>query len=102
MPFALDQFSVDHLAPGTMSALMAVIGICLVASAVRFALGPTLHDRLAAIEALTLCLLAGVAGWGIITETLWFFDAVLVLAIVGFLSTVALARFAEQGDLRDY
>jgi multisubunit Na+/H+ antiporter MnhF subunit len=75
--------------------LMGALGLCLVLVFARFALGPTQLDRLAAFEAATLILacLAGLVGLWV--GTIWFFDFILMLSLVGFLSTIAVANFIE-------
>ena len=60
--------------------VFAAAGLALL----RLALGPTLADRVVALR----------SGDGA------FLDVALVLALVGFLATVALARFAERQVIR--
>jgi len=92
----------DSLIPLTGGLAMAgVVAICLVMGLVRFFLGPTQHDRLAAMETLTVVLLAGVGVLTLLHGALWYFDIILVVSVVGFLSTVAYAKFLESGDLTD-
>lgn len=75
--------------------LIGALGFCLILVFARFVLGPTQLDRLAAFEAATLVLvcLAGLVGLWL--ETVWFFDFILMLSLVGFLSTVAVANYIE-------
>lgn len=81
-------------------AVPAALGVAMVLLAIRFVLGPTAHDRLVAAESFTVVLLAMFATMSLLTGTLWYFDVVLVLALMGFLSTVAIARYLEDGDIR--
>jgi multicomponent Na+:H+ antiporter subunit F len=81
--------------------MAAVVVICLVMGFVRFYLGPTQHDRLAAIETLTVLLLAAFGVLTLLHGTLWYLDIILVVSVVGFLSTVAYAKFLERGDIMD-
>ncbi|MCA9414307.1 MAG: cation:proton antiporter [Candidatus Omnitrophica bacterium] len=80
--------------------LMGGLGVCLGLLFVRFVLGPTQLDRLAAFEASTLVVLCFAALVGLQLRTVWFFDFILVLSLVGFLSTLAVAHYIE-GDEND-
>lgn len=75
--------------------LIGAVGVCLLLVFVRFVLGPTQLDRLAAFEAATLVLLCLAGLVGLWVESVWFFDFILVLSLVGFLSTVAVANYIE-------
>ncbi len=66
----------------------------------RLALGPTLPDRVVALDMMTLAIVAFCALAAIRTGDAAFLDVALVLALVGFLATVALARFAERQNMR--
>lgn len=78
--------------------------LCIVASVVlafiRLIKGPSLQDRVVALDFMTVAIVAfcGLAAirYGIPA----FLDVALVLALVGFLATVALARFAERNTER--
>jgi multisubunit Na+/H+ antiporter MnhF subunit len=81
--------------------LIGALVVCLVLVFVRFVLGPTQLDRLAAFEAATLVLLCLAGLVGLWVETVWFFDFILVLSLVGFLSTVAVANYIEGSENDD-
>jgi multicomponent Na+:H+ antiporter subunit F len=66
---------------------------CLVVRAVR---GPSLADRLVAIDALVATMVAAILLHSIRTDTAWFLDVAVVVALVGFVGTVAGARFVER------
>jgi multicomponent Na+:H+ antiporter subunit F len=66
----------------------------------RLAIGPSLPDRVVALDMMTLAIVAFCALEAIRTGDSTFLDVALVLALVGFLATVALARFAERQILR--
>ncbi|MDX2176663.1 MAG: monovalent cation/H+ antiporter complex subunit F [Candidatus Sumerlaeia bacterium] len=86
------------------AAVLAVIGLLalsLVLVVVRFVKGPTAPDRLAAFEAFTLILLCIITIYGLFLGTAWFMDVVLVISLLGFLSTIAVAKYIEQGSIND-
>lgn len=68
---------------------------------VRLALGPTLPDRVVALDQMTVSIVAFCGLAAIWSEDAAFLDVALVLALVGFLATAALARFAERAVIRD-
>lgn len=76
------------------SAVMVLLS--LVITFVRLFIGPSLADRVVALDQMTVTIIAvcGVAAVG--TGVFALLDVALVLALVGFLATVALARFAER------
>jgi multicomponent Na+:H+ antiporter subunit F len=78
----------------------ALVG-CGVLVFIRFLLGPTHLDRLAAFESAALVGLCLVALYAIWNGSPWFFDLILVFSLVGFLSTVAVACFIEGWEDSD-
>lgn len=67
---------------------------------VRLIRGPSLPDRVVALDMMTVCIVAFCGLAAIRYEEKAFLDVALVLALVGFLATVALARFAERNTMR--
>ncbi len=63
---------------------------------VRLARGPSLPDRVVALDMMTVAIVAFCGLAAIRSDDRAFLDVALVLALVGFLATVALARFAER------
>lgn len=80
--------------------------ICLAAVAVSMLLctwrlwhGPTQPDRVLAIDTLYINVVAMVILLGLTWQTALLFEAALIVAMLGFVSTVALARFLTRGDV---
>ena len=77
---------------------LATLGVALLIAFIRLVKGPTLPDRIVAMDLLgvlvvgLIVVLAGVSG---VRATL---DAAIVIALVGFLCTVAYATYVERGD----
>lgn len=67
---------------------------------IRMAKGPSLQDRVVALDMMTTTIVAFCGLAAIRYDTAAFLDVALVLALVGFLATVALARFAERDAAR--
>ncbi|MEM6491061.1 MAG: cation:proton antiporter [Pseudomonadota bacterium] len=66
----------------------------------RLAVGPSLPDRVVALDMMTVAIVAFCGLAAIRFDDTAFLDVALVLALVGFLATVALARFAERREIR--
>lgn len=78
----------------TIGFLMVFGSVAL--AVVRLALGPTLPDRVVALDMMTVAIVAFCGLMAITARDSAFLDVALALALVGFLATVALARFAER------
>ena len=76
--------------------LMAAMGLAVL----RLALGPSLPDRVVALDLITILAVAFCALFAISADEAAFLDVAIALALVAFLATVAFARFAERRALR--
>ncbi len=65
----------------------------------RLILGPTVADRVLALDTLYLSLVALVVMLGLRWQTPLLFEAALIVALLGFVGTVALARYLSRGDV---
>ena len=77
---------------------LVTLGVALLIAFVRLVKGPTLPDRIVAMDlfgVLVVGLIVVLAGWSGVRATL---DAAMVIALVGFLGTVAYATYVEGGD----
>ena len=77
----------------------AVIALAQVLSMVRLVLGPTTGDRILALETMVINALGLVVLMGISQGGQIYFEVSLLIAMLGFVSTVALARFVLRGDI---
>lgn len=73
--------------------LTACGGICFLIRAVA---GPSLADRVIAVDGLVVTIVAGVLLHSIRIDDAWFLDVGLVAAFTGFVGTAAGARFVER------
>ena len=74
-------------------ALLAAGGACFVYRAVA---GPTLADRIVAVDGLVITIVAAIVVNSIRTDSILFLDVGLVVAFIGFVGTAAGARFIER------
>ncbi|MEM0947498.1 MAG: cation:proton antiporter [Pseudomonadota bacterium] len=66
----------------------------------RIALGPSLADRVVALDMMTVTIVSFCGLYAILSGSDAFLDVALVVALIGFLATVALARFSERASAR--
>lgn len=77
--------------------VLATLGVALLMVMVRLVKGPTLPDRVVAMDligVLVVGLIAVLAAATGVTATL---DAAIVIALIGFVGTVAYATYVERG-----
>ena len=77
-----------------LAALFLIISMALCFG--RLVKGPTLPDRVVALDQIGIHVAALVAVYTIKTGRLVFLDAVVVASLLAFLTTVAFARYLEQ------
>jgi multicomponent Na+:H+ antiporter subunit F len=86
------------LSVATMVTMVAVAVSILVAS-LRVMRGPSLPDRVVALDLVGLLAVSVISVVGIATKKPVLLDSAIALALIAFLSTVAFARFIEwQGE----
>ncbi|CTQ33657.1 monovalent cation/H+ antiporter complex subunit F [Jannaschia rubra] len=74
--------------------VMVMAGVLL--AMVRLIKGPSLPDRVVALDTMTVLIVAFCGLFAIDAGSTAFLDVAVVLALIGFLATVALARFVER------
>ena len=84
-----------------LAILVAFVALALgqILSMVRLVLGPTSGDRILALDTMVINALGLVVVLGIHQGTQIYFEVSLLIAMLGFVSTVALARFILRGDI---
>lgn len=76
----------------------AVLLIGFVLAFIRMLLGPTLADRVVALDLIAFLTIAVMAVYTLDTGQKAFLDVAITLGLVAFLSTVAFARFIMKRD----
>ncbi len=82
-----------------IDAALGAVGLAMLLCGWRLLRGPTLPDRILALDTLAINAVALVVLLGVRWQTAMLFEAALVIAMLGFVSTVALARFVSRGDV---
>lgn len=82
----------DILSWTTLIALV-LLGLALLVSVIRIIIGPTLADRVLALDLMTVIAMGFVGAIAVRTGLMLYLDIAIALALLGFLATVALARY---------
>ena len=61
--------------------------------------GPSIPDRVVALDAIGINLIAIVALVSMLLDTFAFLEVILLLGILAFLGTVAFSKFLEKGEI---
>ena len=77
------------------------VTLTLLLSGWRLLRGPSLPDRILALDTLYLAVVALVMLLGLRWQTPMLFVAALIVALLGFVATVALARYLSRGDVME-
>lgn len=78
---------------------LGAVGLAMLLCGWRLLRGPTLPDRVLALDTLYVNVVAFVVLLGIRQGTGLYFEAALMVALLGFVSTVALGRYLQRGDV---
>ncbi|MFD1694880.1 cation:proton antiporter [Roseibium aestuarii] len=88
----MESFASLFLVVCTRAALI-ILTISFLLIVVRIVRGPTLPDRVVALDMLVAVGIGFIAAIGVLTDYYLYIDIALTLGLVGFLATVAFARF---------
>jgi multicomponent Na+:H+ antiporter subunit F len=73
--------------------------IAMFVAFIRLVRGPSLPARVVALDLMGSLAVGIIAVYSVATKQAIFLDVAIVLALMGFLGTVAFAYFVEKGDL---
>lgn len=83
-----------------MNIILIIAGVLIllsiILSFIRFIKGPSVYDRIAALDVLTLITTVVIIVLAIFYEQKIFMDAAIVYSILSFIGVVAFARFMER------
>ncbi|ABK44716.1 multiple resistance and pH regulation protein F [Magnetococcus marinus MC-1] len=78
-----------------LSATLA--GVAMILVFVRFVLGPTVSDRVAAFDVLTIISITAIVMVALVSGRSIYLDVALIYALLSFLGVVVVARYKEGG-----
>lgn len=79
----------------------AAFGLALVLALYRLLRGPRAPDRILALDTMYVNAMALLVLFGLTQDSDVYFEAALVIAMLGFVGTVALAKYVQRGDVTD-
>ena len=78
-------------------AALVLGGLTILLAVVRLVRGPSLADRVVAVDLLSAVAVGVTGAWAVASDDPVYLDVALLVALIGFLGTVAFARYAESG-----
>jgi multicomponent K+:H+ antiporter subunit F len=78
---------------------MHAIGVALLLSLYRLLRGPTMPDRILALDTLYVNTIALLILFGMHLDSSIYFEAALVIAMLGFVGTVMLSKYVMRRDI---
>ena len=79
--------------------VVGMVALAMLLNLWRLARGPSMPDRILALDTLGINTVALVMLLGIALGNAVFFEAALIIAVMGFVGTVALCKFLLSGDI---
>lgn len=76
--------------------ILPLLGCGIVVAFVRLVRGPSLPDRVVALDLMATLIIAITATYSVVTDQPAYLDAAIVLALIAFLGTVAFAYYLNR------
>ncbi|GAB3048921.1 Na(+)/H(+) antiporter subunit F1 [Virgibacillus ainsalahensis] len=80
-----------------LSSALVLFGIAGAIALIRIIIGPSLPDRIIALDMIGVILVSVIAVISVLLDTTAFLEVILILAILAFISTIAFSRYIERG-----
>ena len=82
-----------------LTVAQVLLGLAMLFATVRMLRGPRAQDRVVALDTLYVNAMLMLVTFGIRTGSTLYFEAALVIGLLGFVATVALAKFLMRGEV---
>jgi multicomponent K+:H+ antiporter subunit F len=82
-----------------VTAAQVLLGVAVMFAVYRLLRGPRAQDRVLALDTLYVNAMLLIITFGVRAGTTLYFEAALVIGMLGFVSTVALAKFLLRGEV---
>ena len=79
--------------------VFSMIGLSLLLNLWRLIIGPSVPDRVLALDTMYINVIALIILYNISMGTGLYFEAALLIAMLGFISTVAVCKYLLRGDI---
>ncbi|KFC70650.1 Na(+) H(+) antiporter subunit F [Devosia sp. LC5] len=83
----------------TLAAAQVMLALAMIATIYRVIKGPRAQDRIVSLDALYLNAMLLLVVFGIRYGTAVYFEVALIISLLGFVGTVALAKFLMRGEV---
>lgn len=78
---------------------LGILALSTLLFVIRVIKGPSIPDRVSALDAVGINLIGMTAIVSILLRTTTFFEIILLLGILAFIGTVAFSKFLEKGEV---
>jgi multicomponent K+:H+ antiporter subunit F len=78
---------------------LALVVVALLLNVYRLTVGPDMPDRLLALDTMYVNSIALIVLMGLWLNTKTYFESALLIAMLGFISTVAVCKYLLRGDI---
>jgi multicomponent K+:H+ antiporter subunit F len=82
-----------------IEAAFAMMSLALLLNLWRVVRGPDLPDRILALDTMYINTIALIVLYGVHEGTEFYFEAALLIAVMGFVGTVAVVKYLLRGDI---
>ncbi len=82
-----------------LGAAQVMLGLAMLLACWRLFTGPRAQDRVLALDSLYLSGMLLLVSFGVRSGSTAYFEAALVIALLSFVATVALAKFLMRGEV---
>ncbi|MAD75728.1 MAG: K+/H+ antiporter subunit F [Rheinheimera sp.] len=79
--------------------VFGMISLALLLNLWRLLVGPSIPDRILALDTMFINSIALIILYGLLMGSPLYFEAALLIAMLGFVSTVAVCKFLLRGDI---
>ena len=79
--------------------VFSMIGLSLLLNLWRLIIGPSVPDRVLALDTMYINVIALIILYSISMDTGLYFEAALLIAMLGFISTVTVCKYLLRGDI---
>lgn len=85
----------------TLLLIMPALGLAIVLAFIRLLAGPSLPDRVVALDLITTIGIGIIAAYGVGAEQPVYLDVAIVVALISFVGTIAFAAYVERRKSED-
>jgi multicomponent K+:H+ antiporter subunit F len=82
-----------------ITSAQVLLGLAMCCATYRVAVGPRAQDRILGLDSLYMSAMLMLITFGVRTGSTLYFEAALIIGLLGFVSTVALAKFLMRGEV---